>query len=219
MRRTNAQKAERILTFLLGLRNVKALEPMMVHGFAQADVDEGWRLLRGMASYPFDEARRPDSVTVDYVAMVDAWENHWFQIIEACLARRFPAVRDRVFADLRQVSGPKVLVSVRTLIERIEGLRTGSAEAREAFALLQLRGVSDAMLIEVRAMLDAALVPSPERATASPRFDQAAAEEAAWAWYLEWSAIAQKAVGDRRVLRELGYLGHRPLPDEAEDPS
>ncbi len=216
MRRTNAQKAERILAFLLGMRNLKAIEPMMLHGFDQADIDEGWRLLRGMASYPFEQAKQPEAVSVDYVAMVDAWENHWFQIIEACLARRFPAVRERVFANLRQVSGPKVLLSVRTLIDRVEALRRGTAVEREAFALLALRGISDAMLVEVRAMLDAAERPRPERTVTAPRFDQKAAEDAAWAWYLEWSSIAQKAVGDRRVLRELGYLGHRPLPEDGD---
>jgi hypothetical protein len=217
MRLTNTQKAERILAFLLGLRNVKAIEPMMQHGFDQADVDEGWRLLRGMATYPFEQAKQP--VAVDYVAMVDAWENHWFQIIEACLARRFPEVRDRVFANLRQVSGPRVLRSVRTLLERVEALRAGPAQAREAFALLQMRGVTDAMLVEVKAMLDAAERPPPARTAAPPRIDQRAAEGAAWAWYLEWSAIAQKAVSDRRVLRELGYLSHRPLPDDGEQQS
>ena len=29
-----------------------------------------------------------------------------------------------------------------------------------------------------------------------------------WAWYLEWSTIARRAITDRRLLRQLGFLHH-----------
>ena len=36
-----------------------------------------------------------------------------------------------------------------------------------------------------------------------------AAEEAMWAWYLEWSTIARHAISDRNLLRALGFLCRR----------
>jgi hypothetical protein len=218
VKRTNLQKADRVLTFLMGLRNLKALEPMALRGLSPADIDEGWRLLRGMATYPFEQAKRKAAVTIDYVAAVDAWENHWFGIIDASLTRSFPEIRAQVFLGLRQTSGPGVLVSVRTLIGRIEALRTAGAsqQAREAFALLQRRGLDDGELSEVRALLDAAAQHPVGRQASPPPVDTRAAEDAAWAWYLEWSAIARRAISDRRILRELGYLASPAEPDESE---
>jgi hypothetical protein len=209
VKRTNLQKAERVLTFLMGLRNLKALEPMVLRGLGPEDVEEGWRLLRGMASYPFElAARKAEAVTVDYVAAVDAWENHWFGIIDASLTRSFPEIRAHVFLGLRQTSGPGVLLSVGLLVQRIEALRGAGASQREreAFALLQRRGLDDAQLAEVRGLLSAAkqLPLAPPKQKPAP--DPHAGEEAAWAWYLEWSAIARRAVSDRRMLRELGFL-------------
>lgn len=217
MKRTNLQKAERILTFLMGMRNLKALEPMALHGLGPADIEEGWRLLRGMASYPFEQTKQKGPVSVDYVAAVDAWENHWFGIIDASLTRTFPEVREQVFLGLRQTSGRAVLLSVSLLVQRIQSLRAprASKREREAFALLQRRGLDDAELAEVGALLEAAAQVSadaPKKPT--PRAGPPAGEAAAWAWYLEWSAIARRAIADRRMLRELGFLAGR-----AEDPA
>lgn len=47
--------------------------------------------------------------------------------------------------------------------------------------------------------------------------EREAAEQAAWAWYLEWSFIARKAISDRRALRELSFLcGSRGTGAEEE---
>jgi hypothetical protein len=219
MRRTNLQKAERVLTLLMGLRNVKALGPMALHGLASADIEEGWQLLRGMASYPFEQTKRTAVVTVDYVAAVDAWENHWFPIIQASLARSFPDVKEHMFLGLRQTSGPGVLLGVALLVQRVEALRgpRSTPREREAFALLQRRGLGDAELSEVRVLLEAAKQAPPE-APPPARTDPHAGEDAAWAWYLEWSAIARRAITDRRMLRELGFLAG-PGDESPAEPS
>lgn len=47
---------------------------------------------------------------------------------------------------------------------------------------------------------------------------QQAAEEALWAWYLEWGGIARLVVSDRRALRAMGFLSRRRAGgDEAEE--
>jgi hypothetical protein len=42
------------------------------------------------------------------------------------------------------------------------------------------------------------------------------AEEAMWAWYLEWSQIARVAIKQRALLKELGFLNTRRGAEEEE---
>ena len=143
-------------------------------------------------------------------------------IIEASLARRFPEIRDKVFLNLSQTDGPPVLLSVRVLLDRVKGLNAAASTPREkeAFALLTQRGLTAAVLAEVEGLLATAEVPVAETPIDAEDLaeQQAKAEEALWAWYQEWSAIARRAVSDRRVLRALGFLrSARTSAEEAED--
>ena len=222
---TVGQKANRVLAFLLGLTNKRALAAMQLHGFGPSDAEDGWRLMRALSDYRFNQS--PGPVSPKVVDAVDAWENRWYEIIDVSLTRNFPAVRDKVLLNLSQTEGPPVLLSVQTLVARIDALVAPEAsdEDRAAHALLQKRGVNAGTLAEVKGLLASAqqagtvddTVSAPDAETGT------AAEDAMWAWYLEWSTIARRAISDRRMLRALGFLprkskaGEEPADEPADD--
>lgn len=213
-------KANKVLAFLLGLRVSRALSAMQRHGFGPSDADDGWRLLRGQADLRFNQANGP--VNPKVVEAVDAWENRWYEIIDASLTRNFPNVREKVMLNLSQTDGPPVLLSVQTLVSRIDALNAPEAsdEDRAAYALLQKRGLNAVTMAEVKALLASAQQPGvvDVPVVANDAEANAAAEEAMWAWYLEWSTIARRAITDRAVLRALGFLPRKTKgSDEVTD--
>jgi len=160
---------------------------------------------------------------------LDAWENHWFPIAQASLLRRYPAVHARLFLNLSQTEGPEVAVSVGTFVERWEQLAAPDSPSgpagRTATRLLGVRGIPAAVIELARALLAylQATAPSPPPPSAEEqRADLKRAEDELWAWYLEWSQVAQAAVSQRVLLRRLGFLAddaatHGPAPATLQD--
>lgn len=217
---TAGQKARKVLEFLMGLSNPRALGSLAKVGFGPTDREEGWRLLKGTSDVVFNAAPA-GPVSPKIVKQIDDWENQWFVIIEATLARRFPEVRDKVFLNLSQTEGPPVVLSVGTLVSRINALTAEGATAREreARALLASRGVNDLAMAEISALL-----ASAEQSTDVPLANlddvaeqRAVNEEAMWAWYIEWSRIARQTITNRQVLRGLGFLVRRSGAVEEEE--
>jgi hypothetical protein len=221
------QKSARVLRLLQGLADRRAATQMRAAGFSQEDLDEGWKLLREASAVRY--ARTPTLATPRVVSDVDAWENYWFPIIDATLRRRSPAVHERVFLNLKQESGAAVLVSVRVLLDRLDELRKAKdEESKTARAVLETRGLDAAALDEVRGYLDQAATfdaPDPDADAEEAAEAQAAAEEAMWAWYREWSQIARTVVTDGRALVALGLItvgrprGGEEPSDEPNEPA
>jgi hypothetical protein len=150
---------------------------------------------------------------------LDALENTWFPAVEATLRRHYPEVCDEVFHNLTQTSGPNLVVNLDTFVARIEGLevpRDGADnDSRlEARNLLRERGFTDEVLDAFRTPLAtfARLGPMPAPAPIDPdehaaKVDEA--EDALWKYYLEWSSIARSVIGDKTLLRRLGFLKRR----------
>jgi hypothetical protein len=193
---------------------------LATRGFTAADKEEGWNLLKG-ASGAFLERSPPLPVDPKTLELLDRWENLWFPVADATLARHYAALHRQVFLNLSQTSGVEVAVSVHTCVTRLRALeKTGEGQA--ALALLAQRGLTEAVLVEAEQLLTAfgslpevEAEPSPEQAEAALR----AAEDAMWAWYLEWSRIARSVITDRRQLRALGFLtssGATVAEDEAD---
>lgn len=221
---TAGQKAGRVLDFLLGLRNPRALAALTRFGFGPSDREEGWTLLKATSDVSFDFDPGPAQLNPKIVKELDDWENQWFNIIDATLSRRYPEVREKVFLNLSQTEGPPVILSVGTLVKRIEALGAESASPREkeARALLATRGLDDVAMVEVKKLLGAAEVPADAPVIELDADARAEAEEAMWAWYLEWSRIARQAITNRKLLRGLGFLERRSggaTEEEAEAPA
>jgi Sec-independent protein translocase protein TatA len=177
---------------------------MTRHGFTQADLEEGWQLMMAAAGAKLAVFHYvPDPTLFEEL---DVWENLWFPIAYATLRRHYPAVCDEVFLNLTQTEGLDVAVSVGTLVRRVrQAQQSDSEDERAAVALLATRGLDETTLGKAEDLLGR-LRTDPEAAVPEPTNDRKAAEEAMWAWYLEWSAIARQIIQDRNLLRSLGFL-------------
>ena len=216
-RLTTGQKAQRVIRFLLGMRRPRIAGALFSYGFTQETLDEGWTLLRSLVGEKLATPAPPSAPDPALLQRLDDWENKWFVVAEASLKRHHPEVRDVLFLNLSRTSGPEVAVSVNTLLQRFEALAAGSADEQAAHALLVSRGLSQDVVAEAKAMLEevGAIADAPV-----PLVDEAAiaaAEDAMWAWYLEWGAIARLAINDGRLLRLLGYRGGRLASEPEED--
>lgn len=213
-----SDKLDRLITFLRGLTNARVGTYMVKAGFTQADLDEGWTLFRRAAGDRL--AVRTDGSEPDpkIVAQLDEFENRFFPIVRATLHRRWPAFEAEVFLNLEQTTGPAVAVTVLTLLDRVAKLEGAGAD--EARAVLAQRGfnaeaIADATgLLTEMGSLAAPLTFDPEL----DREQREAAEADAWAWYLEWSEIAQANIKNGKLLQRLGYnSGGRPRKVEGEE--
>lgn len=228
---TEGQKAQRVLTFLMGLRLIKAISALVRFGFTKKDHEEGWRLLENLSKIG-DGITVLDETNPDLVTKIDQFENLWFPIVDASLKRRFPEIREKFFHELKQTEGSAVILSVKTFVRRFDALGSPDEKGNQpskdhikAKELLIARGLKTEVMDEIRSQLkQATQAETPE--TVEPTEDIAAAraeaEEAMWAWYLEWSAIARQGITDRRVLRSLGFLksskSRTKSADSIEDP-
>jgi len=228
---TIGQKAERVVKFLLALRSPRIAAALAQHGFTQADLDEGWDLLRKITRTRLDvPAEDAAPVDPDALRALDAWENKWFAIAAATLKRRAPKAHDWVFRNLSQTEGVAVIVSVGTFIERWEQLDKAEKEGglgatgKEAKKILEQRGLTKDTIAEAKTLLkklgkvEGPLPDLEKIAAEDASFEEA--ETALWAWYLEWSKIARTAITQRSLLRQLGFLRttaggkEEEIPDE-----
>lgn len=212
------QKAERALRLLIGLRNPRIAAVMKAHGFGDRDLAEGWSLVRRLGVESIDQVPPPppkDSLT-RITRGLDAWENRWFPIAAATLARRVPEGHAWLFHKLSQASGYEVTITVMTFLDRYDRLAAPKAEGglgalgEGVKALLAERGLNEDAVAEARALVkelrepDDFDSPVPDRGAERAAF--AEAEAALWAWCLEWGAVARASIHERDLLRQLGFL-------------
>jgi hypothetical protein len=203
---TIGQKAERVLRFILGLRNSHVLQVMAAHGFKPQDLEEGWTLLRAATAGKLS-AKTPPPPDPSVLASLDAWENRWFPIAVASLRTRFPAIYENLFRNLSQTEGPEVIISVGTFLSRLEELKS-TPDGKAAAELLASRGINATVISEAKAML-AKLQTSQDFVFPAPTYSEEEnkeREDALWNWYREWGGIARAIVTDRRELKSLGFL-------------
>jgi hypothetical protein len=220
-----SEKGERVLRFLYGLRNRKIASALASRGFTKDELEEGFALLKGATTVALSllptVAADPQVVTE-----IDTWENTWFPVVDATLARHYPEVHQKVFLNLSQTEGPAVIISVGTFVDRISALTKAEGghgpEGKEARKLLARRGLTPQVIAEAEELLEAVknVEPQPEPPDLETQRETIAqAEQEMWAWYLEWSRIARTVIKDRAMLRQLGFLkngsgGGGGAPDE-----
>ena len=216
-------KTFRTIRFLLGLRNPRIATALTGYGFKHEDMEEGWNLINALGKGKL--AVLPNGPRdMETLLKLDAWENQWFPIAQAALDRRFPAVSARFFLNLTQTEGPEVAITVRTFVDRYDELAAGAdkfgAEGLKAQELLAQRGVTAAVVAEAKEMLTRLThVAEPAESISVEEQEAAleAAEDAMWAWYIEWSKIARIAVKQRPLLRQLGFLAVKRGGDEEDE--
>jgi hypothetical protein len=216
---TLGQKTDRVLRFLMGMRNARIATAMATRGFGHEDVEEGWTLLRNVARGKFDYAAA-SSADPTVISELDQWENTWFPVVEATLRRRYPALAAQVFLNLSQTEGAGVILTVGTLVERIDALmQAADDESKDAVVLLGRRGLTSAVLDEARELLESVgeVAPSAPVDLDAHRQDIERAETELWDWYLEWSQIARATITQRQLLRALGFLSSSRTTSSSDD--
>ncbi len=102
-----------------------------------------------------------------------------------------------------------------------ERLAAAGRQNAERVVAPGVRGVTPGIVEEARSLLSAlAKVASPTEAVVTLEEQEAAlarAEDALWAWYLEWSKVARVAIKQRAHLRQLGFL--KTTKEDEEEPA
>ncbi len=214
-------KPRRALTFTLGLSDPHIWLKLTPYGLDQAEIAKGTERLNALTTARL--AIKP-AYDANVLATLDAWENHWFPIVEVVLRTNYPDVHAVVFLNLTQTSGVDVIVGVRTLLDRLDLVAKpvedgGHAQGPAAIALLEKRGFKSPVRLEARGLLAQVGTVPADLADVAPVDAEAIAkaEQDLWNWYLEWSGIARTVIRDRTLLRKLGFLRRVRRPDGREE--
>lgn len=220
------EKMKRVLSFLMGVRNPRIMAVMTTRGFTQQDLDEGWQLFTVAAgaklAYTPDETKGHNlAKSQQYLADLDQWENTWFPLVSATLERHYPELYHPIFKNLSQTEGPEVLVSVSTLLDRLQSLAQ-TETGKQALALLAHRGLTPEVrtqatkLIEALQKFESTCVP---QINPDSRAIQDKAINDVWIWYKEWSQIARTVIqrGDLLIRLGLRQPNRSSTVEEVED--
>jgi hypothetical protein len=200
-------KLARILTFLYALKDVRIRRALGKHGLDAAELAWAWeQLLLVARGRPEAALGVPADSVAQALRALDEWENHWFPIARAALGRNFPDVAQEVFYNLAQAEGRDVILTVSTLLARVEDLHAaapGSAKAKAA-ELLDRRGLGAKERASAHELL--ATIRSLELPVAEPLPEGDDEDQLAglWAWYREWADIARVAVRRKELRIRLG---------------
>jgi len=216
-------KTHRAVEFLLGLRNPDVARELEPFGFTRVELEEGWGLLVDAIGTRLAGIAEAPPSQPGLLERLDEFENMWFPVARNVLARHYPEIGRQLFVNLVQSQGREVVITVLTFVSRLEEMAQGEepfgAEGPAARQLLAERGLTDEREEEARALLqeirELKSAPADPPRTAE---EQAAAEEALWAWYLEWSAIARVGIKSRATLRKLGFFKRRSSSGTDEEP-
>lgn len=220
---TLSNKLNRVLKLLSGLRDKRVLGLLRSRGFTQKDLEEGWKLFRAAIDVQVERVPAREPVDPSLLDYLDQWENRWYPTIQASLERHYPDLCEKVFANLPRTSGLELLATVPVLLRRVKDLETGvlGESGKQARELLLRRGFTPLVITAATQLLEQAGTVAPE---ATPHEtmnseDSAAAEDAVWAWYREWSQILRVEITDGRLLRELGLARtiQRTVVQEVDD--
>jgi hypothetical protein len=201
-RTTGPQKMDRVLRFLIALRDQDLGGALSGAGFSDDDLTEGWSLLRATSPSSMNGANASSRREVQAAqAKLEAWAKRHIDLVEHAMKARFPEdLYKSLYLKLRESTRDEVALTVPEFLKRVAALR-GEAGAA-ARALLEKRGLDEAAIAEARELVT--IVQRGVSSQGQGKVDYGEAESAAWRWYLEWSAVARATVEDRRILHRLG---------------
>ena len=220
----------RALKFLQGVSTFAPIAILLASkGYSQEDHLEGWNLLHVVTGYKKPPPPMLEVVEVrDAIAELDAWDEPNFRIIHAALQRRHPDQDELVFRDLTPTTGAGAVLTVKTLLDRLDTLEKGKdrKETRTAdhaaLATLEKRGITPAERKRVRGLIAIAQRGlSPEALLSDAPLQVAALEnqspkredlEKLRAWLVEWSETARAVIKRRDYLIRLGLAKRKKQP-------
>lgn len=213
------EKAVRLILALAKLP--RARQAMEAAGFDQAEIDEGWRLVRSLQDATSD---RP---TAELLSDARAKAAHrrlasegmaFVRRVEATLQRRHPAMAETMAAAFEP--GQQPVLAVDTLLQSLNALVLDARpESAAVLALLEDRKLGQAVrrelaeLVDIAIGRDAAPVPADDgEARRSARLDNLVA---LYRWYQEWTTTARSVVPHRHDLIVMGLAKPRKAAEAA----
>lgn len=218
---------ERVMKLLVGIQSPDVLRRARREGYSDAEHREGWRLLKLAAGenrsldHAFAEiaAEAEATPSLGLLQQLDDFENTWFPRTRAIIRRVVPAEHREKFEAAffhqlaQQPLGPAVVESVRTFVNRVEGLeksqQPGAAKVRETLSSRGLDARRVAHIKDLLAQVEEGRAERPSgvridpKAVARAQAEQREAFEALRAWFHDWATTLRPLFG----LREQYALG------------
>jgi hypothetical protein len=222
-----AETPGRALKFLSALSNNAALRAILAtKGYTDEEHQRGFALLFKASGY---SVSAPSPLPMsndarDAMLVLDAWDEPNFRIIRAALEHRHPAQCKFVFQDLEPATGAGAILSVSTLLDRLDTLEQGKErqatrkEDHAALETLATREYTPKERRRLRELVERASAPVAPILDA-PKLPSASDEERRetlrqlWIWYREWSETARGLIKRRDQLILLG-LAKRKKPEK-----
>src|SRR5262249_17448513 len=137
-------------------------------GYTEADHKEGWDLLLQISGYnsPAAAMSQEDPAVTRAIVELDQWDEPNFSLIHPPLPRRHPAQAACLFNNLEPATGAGAVVSVSTLLDRLDALESGADRVatrtadQAALATLAQRKLTKEERARLRALVDVALKPA-----------------------------------------------------------
>lgn len=217
----------RSLRFLASISKYPAIrDRLAARGYSEEDHNEGWALFLTVSGYrQAPPAATRNQAVVAGVAELDAWVEPNVRIVRATLERRYPEQASFVLAGLENGSGAAAVVTVVTLLDRLDLLqsspqREATREAdHAALAMLTRRGLGPDERTRLRTLTAMVLSPEPAAPAAVSPLDYEQALRRLHAWYAEWSEVARAVITRRDHLIGLGLARRRNLSAEKDPPA
>jgi hypothetical protein len=210
-------RLRRLAGFLLALREPQVAKHLRRSGFKETNLREGAQLLAAALQGRLDGAPIKDE-KASLRKELKLFAREWLSVVRHALERHYPEVTERLLEGLGWTEGADTANLVTILLQRVGQLDdpTGSygEDGPRARAVLAERGLTAEVITEIRNKVEGigAFNGSLDDAEVDPaalRADLRKAEEAAWAWYLEWGGIARAVITDKAALYRLGF-GRKP---------
>ena len=209
----------KVLPFLRALATKVEIRATLAGcGYTEEEQTHAWKLLLAASGYvPTPMPTTDDERARAAIAEIDGWDEAGFTRIHAALARLHPEQDDFVFTGIEAGEGASSVVSVATLLDRLDALEnaperevTRSAD-RAVLETVRKRGITSAERARLREQIALAqrvvtpVVPLPEPELLEQRVQTLRELRA---WYGDWSSTARSVIRRRDHLILMG-LGKR----------
>jgi hypothetical protein len=206
---TKEERIRRPLKFLTASAEPAIAKVLMLRGFDNAEREEGWALLDRATGRHMSLSPGQGNILTQYnvnIGKLDDWENNWFDVADAALKRKAPAVREKLFKNLSKGNGIEVLLTTRTFTSRIAEMKKDqNPDVQAAMALLVKRGLTDEVIAEATGLIKqletAETIVEPEE-NSTAKAEREKAMQDLWAWFLDWSQTARTVIknGNHQIM-------------------
>ena len=220
-RQTLEEVPGRAFIFVIAVAETPAISAALTtKGYSEQEHQYAWaRLTRLAVVTPTPSTTTLDRPVRDAVVELDNWDEPNFACIKATLTRLHPEQAKFVFNDLEPKQGREAVLSVSTLLDRLDALesspdRQGTRAADlAALETLATRGYTKAERDRLRALVNLAqrvvLTPPPS----TDEREQILRD--LHAWLTDWATAARTVITRRDYLIRLGLAKRRKRSPEA----